>query len=383
MKKRRIIFSSICVILLVALVGGTLAWFYLNEEVTISYGNSIFCEAGDSLEISLVEKGATSRWTSVIDYRSGEFTTVDISGDGKNLYRPAEIDENQQPVGFNQAESSLSDGKTYDYVELEVAFRSLSKMNVYLSDESFILPVDPTDTTSNIYGNFSRDYIAGAMRVAVLEGDEVKMLWAPNSRYQLIQNANGSYSFNSGDNGNSVPESSYSYFAENEDGELVQTIVSSEEYASKRFVVDATGANKYDSGNSAVLVSLNPASEGSYDQKNVKIRIWFEGTDREAHQALAGGNVNVKLKFVGISKETDAEKQAAIDSITFNEQNSTFGGVVGGMVFSTDGRNWTTANSAVSNLPKLQEGQSIYFKYPETDTTFETNYKMFTKVDQG
>lgn len=383
MKKRRIIFSSICVILLMALVGGTLAWFYLNEEVTIDYGNSIFCEAGDSLEISLVENGTTSRWTSAIDYRSGEFTTVDISGDGKNLYRPSEIDENQQPIGFNQAESSLSDSKTYDYVELEVAFRSLSKMNVYLSEESFINPVNPDDTTSNIYGNFSRDYIAGAMRVAVLEGDEVKMLWAPNSRYQLIQNSNGTYAFNSGANGNSTPESSYSYYAENEDGELVQTTVSSEEYASKRFVVDSTGANKYDSGNSAVIVSLNPASEGVYDQKNVRIRIWFEGTDREAHQALAGGNVNVKLKFVGIYKETDDEKQAQIDSITFNEEASTFGGVAAGMVFSTDGRKWTTVNSAVSNLPRLADGESIYFKYPETDTTFETNYKTFTKVDRG
>ena len=141
MNKKRIIFSSICVILLVALVGGTLAWFYMNEEVTISYGNSIFCEAGDSLEISLVESGSTSRWSSAIDYRSGEFTTVDITGDGKNLYRPAEIDENQEPLGFNEAVSSLSDSKYYDYIELEVAFRSLSKMNVYLSDESFISPV--------------------------------------------------------------------------------------------------------------------------------------------------------------------------------------------------------------------------------------------------
>ena len=383
MNKRRIIFSSLCVILLIALVGGTLAWFYLNEEVTISYGNSIFCEAGDSLEISLVENGTTSRWTSTIDYRSGEFTTVDISGDGNNLYRPAEIDENQQPIGFNQAISSLSDGKQYDYIELEVAFLSLSKMNVYLSDESYINPVDPSNTASNIYGNFSRDYIAGAMRVAIVEGNEVKMLWAPNSAYQLIENANGSYSFNSGANGTSTPESSYSYYAENEDGELVQTTVSSEDYASKRFVVDATGADKYNSGNSAVLVSLNPASEGAYDQKIVKIRIWFEGTDREAHQALAGGNVNVKLKFVGIYKDTDTEKQAKIDSITFNEANSTFGGVSAGMVFSVDGRKWTSVNSTASNLPKLQDGESIYFKYPETETTYETNYKTFTKVDRG
>ena len=107
MNKKRIIISSISVILLLALIGGTLAWFYINEEVTVNYGNSIFCEAGDSLEIALVENGSATRWSSSIDYSAGEFTTVDISGNGLNLFRPSEIDENQQPVGFVPAISSL------------------------------------------------------------------------------------------------------------------------------------------------------------------------------------------------------------------------------------------------------------------------------------
>ena len=379
MNRRRIIFSSVCVILLIALVGGTLAWFYVNEEVTVDYGNSIFCEAGDSLEISLVENGSAARWSSAIDYRSGEFTTVDISGNGAQLYRPSEINEYQQPVGFIKAISSLEDSVNYDYIELEVAFRSLSQMNVYLSEESFITPVDPTNGASNIYGNFSRDYIAGAMRVAVLENDQVKMLWAPNSQYQLIQNGNGSYAFKNGADGTSVPESSYSYYAEDENGAMFENQVSAEEYANKRFVVDSTGANRNNTGNSAMLVSLNPAVEGAYDQKNVKIRIWFEGTDREAHQALAGGNVNVKLKFVGVHKETDSAKQAAIDAISFNQEQSRFNGLAEGMVFTVDGRKWTKVNAAASNLPVLESGSSIFFKYPETDTAYETACVKFTK----
>jgi len=155
MNRKRIIFSSVCIILLVALIGGTLAWFYTNEEVTVGYGNSIFCEAGDSLEIALVENGVANRWSSTIDYSAGEFTTVDISGDGTRLYRPTEIDENQQPVDMTPAISSLEDSDSYDFVELEIAFRSISKMNVYLSDESFIAPVNTENITNNIYGNFS------------------------------------------------------------------------------------------------------------------------------------------------------------------------------------------------------------------------------------
>ncbi len=380
MNRKRIIFSSICVILLVALVGGTLAWFYINEEVTVNYGNSIFCEAGDSLEIALVENGVAARWSSSIDYGAGEFTTVDITGNGLNLYRPSEINENQQPVNLVPAVSSLEDRNGYDYIELEVAFRSVSKMNVYLSDESFIAPVDPDNNTSNIYGNFSRDYIAGAMRVAVIDESGLRMLWAPNSKYQLIQNGDGTYGFESGENGYSTPESDYYYYAEDENGNLVQQTVSPDEYASKRFVVDSTGAKKNYTGNSAALVSLVPESEGAHAQKTVRIRIWFEGTDREAHQALAGGNVNVKLKFIGISKETDEDKQTKINEITFNQDNSTFSGLSEGMVFSTDGRNWTEYTPDIPNMPVLESGSFIYIKYPETDTHFETNYIKFEKT---
>ena len=379
MNKKRIIFSSVCVILLIALVGGTLAWFYVNEEVTVDYGNSIFCEAGDSLEIALVEDGAATRWSSAIDYSAGEFTTVDISGDGYTLYRPMEINEQQQPVNLTPAVSSLESDVSYDYIEMEVAFRSVSKMNVYLSEESYITPVNPEDTESNIYGKFSRDYIAGAMRVAIVDDEGIKMIWAPNSKYQLIFNADGSYAFNSGDKGDSVAESDYYFYGEDENGDVVKQTVSSDYYASKKFVVDSTGAKRAYTGNSAPLVSLNPEYEGAHAVQNVRIRIWFEGTDREAHQALAGGNVNVKLKFIGVSKETDDDKQTAINNITFNQENSTFRGLSEGMIFSTDGRTWTEYKPTAPNLPVLETGSSIYIKYPETETHYETDYIKFTK----
>ncbi len=379
MNKKRIIISSICLILLFSLIGGTYAWFYVNEEVTVSYGNSVFCEAGDSLEISLLDDGVPSRWTSSIDYSTGEFSLVDISGDGTKLYRPTEIDEEQQPVALLPAASTQEEGINYDYIEMDLAFRSVSKMNVYLSEDSFIEPVNPNNSASNIYGNFSRDYIAGAMRVAVIEDSQLKMLWAPNSKYQLIQNANGSFQFKTGEAGDSEAESAYYYYGEDENGELVQKEVPTDLYASKTFVIDSTGAKKGYSGNSPVIVSLNPETEGGYDQKNVKIRIWFEGTDREAHQALAGGNVNIRLKFVGVSKEIDETKQATINAISFNQSNGSLSGLSQGMVFSTDGRTWTEYNSGSSNLPTLETGSSIYIKYPETDFTYETDYIKFTK----
>ena len=42
-------------------------------------------------------------------------------------------------------------------------------MNVYLSGESYVKPVSEGTATNSIYGNFSKNYIAGAVRVAVTE----------------------------------------------------------------------------------------------------------------------------------------------------------------------------------------------------------------------
>lgn len=369
MNKKRVIIASVVVILLLALIGGSYAWFYINEDVTVSYGNSVFCEAGDSLEIAFLkgnEGDEVVRWGSTLDYSTQDFTLVDISGNGSKLYRPREIDESQQPAGMDPAVSNLDDAKKFSYIELRVAFRSVSKMNVYLNKESFINPVIIEGVT-NVFGDFSPGYIAGAMRVAILDDEtkELLMLWAPNSKYQLIDNMDGTYKFK--ENGDS--ESKYSYYAENADGEIVETDVTSDMFASKQFVVDSTGSEKAWAGDSPVLVSLNPITEGAYDQKNVRIRIWFEGTDREAHQALAGGNVNVKLKFVGVAKETDTAKEAAIDNVHFN--GTSFVGVAEGMVFSTDGRKWSTTAPEASQLPS---GSVVYVKYPETDEHFETHY---------
>ena len=258
MNKKRIIVCSICMILLLSLIGGTYAWFYVNEEVTVSYGNSVFCEAGDSLEIAFLkdkEGDEVVRWGSSLDYSTQDFTLVDISGDGTHLYRPREIDESQQPVGMDLALSNLDDTKTFSFIELRVAFRSVSKMNVYLNKESFIDPVI-TEGVTNVFGNFSPGYIAGAMRVAIVDDEtqELLMLWAPNSKYQLIDNMDGTYNFLK----NGVAEKKYSYYAKNSEGEIVEIDVTTDMFASKQFVVDSTGSEKTWAGNSPVLISLNP-----------------------------------------------------------------------------------------------------------------------------
>ena len=51
-----------------------------------------------------------------------------------------------------------------DYIELKVRLRSTSKMDVYFSGDSFVNPVTESEHDINVFGDFSKDYIAGAMR---------------------------------------------------------------------------------------------------------------------------------------------------------------------------------------------------------------------------
>jgi hypothetical protein len=82
---------------------------------------------------------------------------------------------------------------------------------------------------------------------------------------------------------------------------------------------------------------------------------------------------------VGVSKATDEEKQNAINSITFDQEAASFDGLVEGMVFSTDGKIWTEYDPSAPGLVVPEEGSSVYIKYPETDTHYETTYIKFTR----
>lgn len=383
--KKKILFSVLSILLILAVVGGAFAWFYLNESTTIDYSNEITCEAGKSLEISLDGVNYYGSLTAQIP----DITTYDISGDGVNLYVPSETNEYAEPVGFKActmpatvtSTTSVETGGAdiCQYVEMTLYFRSMSKMNVYLDDSSSIDPMNEDGNPSLYNSSFSRDYCAGYTRVAFVEQagatESLKMLWAPNPNYEL-STVNG-YSFNK----NGTPETSYKYIVCNRpgstnDSDYVETTIGADWYADKTFVVGKTGANTQTSGKSKCLVSLDPQN-GEAQVKVIKVRIWYEGTDREAHAALSGGNINVKLKFTGISKAVNATKQSDIDSVTYN--GSTFSGLKNGMQYSFDGINWSNYSGGT---PTVTGKDAIFFKYPETNADinaeFETSVRKIT-----
>ena len=375
--KKKLIISIIAILVTLGAIGGSLAWFFINESSYVDYGSDIACEAGQSLEISN-DGGKT--WSGFIKNDGFNSSTVDITGDGINMFRPVSIDETTNPTGFQPA-VALDEEGTGDYIDINLMFRTTSKMNVYLNGESYISPTNPT-LGGNMFGNFSRDNIAGATRVAFIEvtedeetGDEeyeLKMIWAPNPYYELSKSAGGVYTFTS-----SGTRETY-YYTEYVDGEYVKKAYTSDDFASGKFLAGNTYADISNGGESAVLFSTNPTA-GNFDYKKMIIRIWFEGTDREASEALAGGKVSAKLKFTGINKsEPSEETMAALDNIEYDTSTKKLTGVLSGMYFSTNGYTWTAYNEAKPNLPSLSSGMKLYFRYNESKNVLKTDVKTVT-----
>ncbi len=369
--KKILIISIIAIAVVLTAIGGSLAWFYINESSYVDYGSDIACEAGQSLEISI---DGGENWSGFITNDGFGSSTVDITGNGIDMFKPVSIDETTSPTGFQRA-VAVDENGSGDYIDIDLMFRTTSKMNVYLNGESYIKPVNP-NLGGNMFGNFSRDFIAGATRVAFIEVTEdaegaeqydLKMIWAPNPSYQLSKSTGGIYTFSA-----SGSRETY-YYTEYEDGEYVKKAYTSNDFATSKFVAGSTGADISNGGESAVLFSTSP-SAGEFDYKRMIIRIWFEGTDREANEALAGGKVSAKLKFTGISKAVATEdSQSEIDNITYNTETNSLDGILPEMYFSTNGYTWIAYNEAKPNIPTLSSGMKIYFRYNETKSYLKTD----------
>ncbi|MBE6540161.1 MAG: hypothetical protein E7674_05440 [Ruminococcaceae bacterium] len=405
-------------VLLCALISVSFAWFIFDETATVRNQSDMQITAGDRLEISLDGKN----WGHTLEPEFEKTPLLpDITGDGKVFYYPMVLDANDKtvdsPASFYTIDMSKKHEVDMYMITLKLYFRSASDMVVYLSDTSYVNPKDTNITAENksMFGQISADFIAGAVRVAFLEqitetdenGNEtvsevLKNIWVPNEKIQLSYNKGSAYINTEGTLEtfeNSVyPYGYMSIQGEDENAKVTASPYTWKDYAEGKVTIGTEKLAKSSSGsdpagaNCAAPLLNFTGDSGKIEEKVLIVRIWVEGTDREADKALVGGSMNYAFNFIGIKKldrqeESDKEnpenKVNILDKLTLNSQDMLiYDGKEPGkdmFEFSYDGIAWTPYTAQVLRNANADK-QEVYVRFQETEIYLPSDIKTLTWI---
>ena len=117
-----------------------------------------------------------------------------VTGNGINFFSP--VVNRKTGAVLKNADGSWKGSAVTDssgkYIDVELYFRALSPFKIFLAGDSAVSPKNPEGNISS-FGNFSKDYIAAATRVAFLnaEKNSCSFIWAPNSDIELQESKDG------------------------------------------------------------------------------------------------------------------------------------------------------------------------------------------------
>lgn len=348
-------------LIVVSVFVASYAWFVKSVE-TKADDFIIKTKASRLLYISL-DDGET--WSTELNLNLDNFKfNNEVTSDGVKFYKAATKREDGTPITFKDAVAGS------DYLEFDVLFKSNAALGIFLDSDSYIIPAAGTDadklvginsTRKSTYGEFSRDLIAGALRVSFTEnsymdneyyaGDKASLVWAPNPSYELIYNK-GLYTFDLESNN----EQDYRYI-DSSNGFEYKSIDNFRDELHTDFDSDMTNDDP-------MLTQIDPSYNGGI--KSVTVRIWVEGNDRETHDALTGGNFKLNINFMGVLKE-DNEKvpDVSVDGTTIKN-------LVLGMEYSTDNQDtWIKYEEDMDVT--FTTGDVVYVRFSETDNYYASD----------
>lgn len=353
-------------LIMVSVLVVSYAWFFKGTQVE-SKDLTIKTKASRILYISL-DNGIT--WDTELSLNLGndfKFNT-EVTGNGIKFYKALTKREDGAPITFTTAEKGV------DYLEFDILFKANAPLGVFLDSDSYVLPSVGTTQNNLIgqgvlrrssYGDFSRDLIAGAVRVAFIENDYVEdqyvpklktsMVWAPNKNYELIYQ-NNQYTFDI----NSTNPQDYKY-VDAEEGINYVNVDNLKDNLNTDF------DNDYANGDPMITKIDENFNNGI---KAVTVRIWIEGNDREAHTALTGGIFTLNLSFMGIIKNENNN----IPNVEINQTDMTITNYDNTMEYSKDNGN-TWIKYETDNNPVFTSGDKVYVRYIEDDNYYASKIK--------
>ncbi len=393
-KKNLRIAALLYVILLVVALGVSLAWFISNREVEVKSGDNMVITVGSHLEVDVVGDMSTEgSWGSVVTLNADK-VCPDITGDGTHFYFPTTLDRSDQPM-LDSLESFLyvneaEESENY-YIEVKLKFRTALPMDVYLAATSNVFGEDEV-TPDDLTGSVSSDLIAGAVRIGLSEvitdenGNDVEILksiWIPNDRYEVTPDyeqgtlnfdRNGTrenFGYLSPDNGvwNDQTTAMVERYWTAQDYASGLVMVGNGQLAQKDATVDSRAIPAMVNGGVPLLTF---EGTGSMQEKVLLVRIWVEGTDREANTNLNGGRIKYELDFIGINKSLyTEEEQAAFQKITMGATGLQYenGAAVGSEVlYSFNGIDWISYSASNSDFVAnmTANDNTVYIRMAET-----------------
>jgi hypothetical protein len=354
-----------------AITGTSVAWFVTNNNVEVAPTDDISITADSRVEISM--DGEV--WGSSLQMTHEITQYADVSGDGIDFWFPRYLsDSDEVDLGNKDAfehVNTIEPGKSDPYfITLRLKLRSASALDLYLDGSikdgecvSYVAPKEATKVQgengtlsytrpSPLNPELSADYIAAATRVAfveVVDGVEVlKSVWIPNDKIQVYYDSNGVPRIDM-----SGEREAYGYLRLNE-GQMENYIYSVEDMLSGSVIVGNPQSHEAvknaDGSMTPPVIGMNKpilSFDGSkLEEKELIIRIWIEGTDRESCAALNGGDMLYKFAFTGIVKDVPAEQE-----LTYADRGLFYGNdEATDLVYSLNGIDWFSySNETLKN----------------------------------
>lgn len=279
------------------LVSVTCCWFIFTKNTSV---DSIKLEVTGVISVTISDVNK-EHWDNKVEVDSlSKSVITEMSGNGEKLYKPI-IEKNAVKAFLINDQSLVIDEKNDStiekgYIELITYVRTNGPICLYLSPESSVTPVSDTKIQDNI---------AGAIRVAVLTEDNDPFIWAPNSTYEYDPETNSV-------NKSGTPEDKYTYvYKDSEETTLTPSDIKTIDNTDlspvgvsddKRFVWG--NLNEIENYVSSVdPIFKTPLDLTEEVQYQMVIRIWIEGTDREAVKSLVGGKFNINLTFLAVDNK--------------------------------------------------------------------------------
>lgn len=285
---------------------------FYNNGTGGSYKITDFTSDSTALNLENLEASDGGTYNLLHDYMP-----IDVTGDGRTLIRPAMSYGNKE-IDQSSNDYSLADPNV-QYISFDLYFRSTvpnvpiklgngswAKGNCEYNNLGYTGSSTAADFNKSTYGNFSKDAVVGAVRIAFVPynknlpasfanlsayeddtpqylADSASLLWLPKPELQLIEGSTATnWTLSTTANNNQ-----HTYYSIFESGHPKQVKTYSNTITTAMITAQNREFTRID----------NSVHIGEYYYSKVNVRIWVEGTDKEARRATSGGKFGVNFKL--------------------------------------------------------------------------------------